>query len=121
MSSQPRRDFDSWRSDDPGSLTCKVMPEREVVRVCPAGSLDVATAPVLEGQLEELREAGFRNLIVDLGDLSFMDSTGLRLVLKWHAEAQRDGFEIGFVPGPPVVQRVFELTGMTEHVRFVAP
>ena len=119
MSSQPRRNSKNWRSDDPGSLTCEVVPEREIVRVRPIGSLDMATGPVLETQLIELREAGFRNLIVDLGGLSFMDSTGLRLVLKWHAEAQNDGFDIAFAPGPPVVQRVFELTGMTEQVRFV--
>ena len=119
MSSQTRRDPESWRAGDPGSFTCEVVPEREVVRVRPIGSLDMATGPVLESQLQELREAGFRNVIVDLGGLTFMDSTGLRLALRWQAEAERDGFDIAFAPGPPVVQRVFELTGMTEHVRFV--
>jgi anti-sigma B factor antagonist len=95
------------------------MPERDAVRVRPIGSLDLATAPVLEQQLEELREAGFRRLIVDLGGLWFMDSTGLNLALKWHAAAQQDGFEIGFAPGPPGVQRVFEIAGMREHLRFI--
>ena len=117
MSSQPQP-RDPLFVDD-ASLTCEVVPERDAVRVCPIGSLDMATAPVLEQQLEELREAGFRQLIVDLGRLSFMDSTGLRIALKWHEAAQRDGFEIGFAPGPPVVQRVFELTGMSEHVPFI--
>jgi anti-anti-sigma factor len=73
----------------------------------------------LEQQLEELRDAGFRRLIVDLGGLWFMDSTGLQLALKWHGAARRDGFEIGFAPGPPAVQRVFKLTGMTEQVPFI--
>ena len=100
------------------SLRCEVVPERDAVRVCPIGSLDMATVRVHEQQLEELREAGFRRLIVDLGGLCFMDSTGLRLALKWHAAAQEDGFEIGFAPGPPAVQRVFELTGTSEHVPF---
>jgi anti-sigma B factor antagonist len=95
------------------------MPESNAVRVRPIGSLDMATLPVLERQLEELRDAGIRRLIVDLGGLSFMDSTGLRLALKWHAAASQDGFEIGFAPGPPAVQRVFELTGMTEQVPFI--
>ena len=117
MSSQP--DSRDRVSLDDGSLTCEVVPERDVVRVRPIGALDMATAPVLEQQLEELREAGFRQLIVDLGGLSFMDSTGLRLALKWHEAAERDGFQIGFAPGPPAIQRVFELTGMSEHVPFV--
>jgi len=108
-----------WRPDDESSLRCEVVPERAAVRVRAIGSLDMATAPVLEQQLEELRDAGFRRLIVDLGGLWFMDSTGLQLALKWHGEARRDGFEIGFAPGPPAVQRVFELTGMTEQVPFI--
>jgi stage II sporulation protein AA (anti-sigma F factor antagonist) len=106
-------------ADDPGSLSCEVVPERDAVRVRPIGSLDMATGRVLEQQLNELREAGFRRMIVDLGSLSFMDSTGLKIALKWHEAAQQDGFEIGFAPGPPSVQRVFELTGMSEHLPFI--
>ena len=65
-----------WRADYEASFRCEVVPERDVVRVCAIGSLDMATTPVLEQQLEELRDAGFRRLIIDLGRLSFMDSTG---------------------------------------------
>jgi anti-sigma B factor antagonist len=119
VSSQPR--YRNPVSLDDGSLTCEVVPERGVVRVRPIGSLDVATVPILEQQLEELLEAGFRQLVVDLGGLAFMDSTGLRVALKWHKAAERDGFQIGFAPGPPAVQRVFDLTGMSESVRFVQP
>jgi anti-sigma B factor antagonist len=121
MSAEPQPDSSHWRLEDEASLTCEVVPERDAVRVRPIGSLDLATVPVLEQQLNELREAGFRRLIVDLGGLRFMDSTGLRLALKWHHAAQRDGFEIEFVPGPPAVQRVFELTGTSEHVPFIRP
>ena len=35
--------------------------------------------------------------------------------LRWCS----DGFEIGCAPGPPAVQRVFELTGMSERVPFI--
>jgi anti-sigma B factor antagonist len=119
VSSQPQSHQADRLPDDPGTLDCEVVPEREVVRVRPIGSLDAATVGVLERELEGLREAGFPQLIVDLGGLSFMDSSGLRLALKWHAAAQQDGFEIGFAPGPPAVQRVFEVTGMVEHVPFV--
>ena len=119
MSAEPEpQPTNSWPEDE-ASLRCEVVPERDAVRVRPIGSLDLATVPVLEQQLEELREAGFRRLIVDLGGLWFMDSTGLNLALKWHGAAQRDGFEIGFAPGPPDVQRVFEIAGMREHVRFI--
>ncbi len=116
MSGQPHT---SNRVDVGDSLTCEVLPERDAVRVRPNGSLDVATVSVLEQQLQELREAGFRRLIVDLGGLSFMDSSGLRLALKWDADARQDGFDIGFIPGRPAVQRVFELTGTVDRVPFI--
>jgi anti-sigma B factor antagonist len=109
------------RPDTEESLTCVVLQRCDTALVCPIGSLDVATVPVLEQQLREVCEAGFRRLFVDLGGLRFIDSTGLRLALKWHHAAQQDGFEIGFAPGPPAVQRVFELTGTSEHVPFIRP
>ncbi len=84
------------------------------------GTLDLATAPGLDRQLTELREAGWKLIVVDLGGLRFMDSSGLRLLLRWDAEARRDGFSLQLVPGPAPVQRVFELTGMTERLPFIS-
>ena len=107
--------------DEDATLVCEVVPEQEAVRVRAIGTLDLSTVPVLDRQLNELRAAGFRRLIVDLGGLFFMDSTGLRLALTWHAAAQQDGFEIAFAPGSPTIQRVFEMTGMSDHVPFIDP
>jgi anti-anti-sigma factor len=101
------------------SLRCEVIPRRDEVRVRPVGALDLATESVLEDQLIELTQAGFRRLVLDLEELSFMDSTGLRLVLRWDAEARKDGFELELIAGPPPVQRVFELTGTINHLPFV--
>ena len=103
------------------TLRCEVVPERHVVRVRPVGTLDMATVPVLEEQLAELRAAGFSTLVLDLRALEFMDSTGLRLMLRWDAAARSDGFSLGIVPGPPVIQRVFALTGTEQHLPFIAP
>jgi anti-anti-sigma factor len=100
-------------------LRCEVVPERGRVRIRPVGTLDLATASVLEHELEELRAAGFRELIVDLRGLHFMDSTGLHLLLRWHTSARTDGFDLGVVPGAPAIQRVFELTGTLDRVPFV--
>ena len=48
-----------------------------------------------------------------------MDSTGLKLALKWDAAARQDGFQISFIPGPPVVQRVFEITCTSGRLPFI--
>ena len=104
----------------PELLRCEVEPERDAVRIRPVGSLDMATVAVLRAEIDELREAGFRHLILDLRRLDFMDSTGLRLMLAVHAEAGRDGCSIALVPGPRAVQQVFELTGTHTVLPFVA-
>jgi anti-anti-sigma factor len=48
---------------------------------------------------------------VDLSRLEFIDSTGLRLLLRYDAEARQDGFSFSLTPGPAAVQRIFELSG----------
>jgi anti-sigma B factor antagonist len=118
MSAEPH----AWNPlDDRPALTCIVLQRCDVAHVHPIGVLDIATVPMLERQLQEVRGAGFRRLIVDLGGLTFMDSTGLELALEWDAAARQDGFEISFVPGEPAVQRVFEITGTSRQLRSVRP
>jgi anti-anti-sigma factor len=47
-----------------------------------------------------------------------MDSTGLRVVLGWDDFARRDGIEFTLIPGPPALQRLFEITGVLDRLRF---
>jgi anti-sigma B factor antagonist len=66
----------------PAAFEVAVEPAREVVRVKPVGELDLATVSVLEDQVRELLAVGFEQLIIDLRGLSFMDVSGLRLLLS---------------------------------------
>ena len=59
--------------------------------------------------------------MLDLRRLQFVDSTGLRLMLAWSARAREDGLTFSLVRGSPTVQRLFELTGTTDHLSFVDP
>jgi anti-sigma B factor antagonist len=88
------------------------------VRVRALGSLDLATTAELDAKLTELCAAGHDLIIVDLGGLDFMDSSGLRLLLSWDSLARRDGISVHLVPGPPTVQRVFEVTGTAGVLTF---
>lgn len=105
----------------PDRFRCELQPEQSAARVSALGALDVASAPLLDARLRELREAGIRRLIVDLSRLDFMDSSGLRLLLTWNADARDDGYAIEVVPGPKAVQRVFEVTGTSSLLRFTEP
>jgi anti-sigma B factor antagonist len=93
----------------------------ECVRVRPVGELDLATVPRLEAELARLRDAGVRSLMLDLRGLTFMDSTGLSLTLRWSLEASRDGFDFSLVRGEGAIRRLFELTGMDHRLPFRDP
>jgi anti-sigma B factor antagonist len=97
---------------------CEVHPQREAVRIRPVGELDIATVPAVDDQLAELQSVGFSQLTLDLRAVPFLDSTGLRLILEWDARSRLDGFAFSVVPGPPAVQRLFDLTGATERIAF---
>jgi anti-anti-sigma factor len=74
----------------------------------------MATVGAVDKELKELRRTGVDQIVLDLGDLTFMDSSGLHLIARWTNEASRDGFTLELEPGPPMVQRIFELAAVTD-------
>lgn len=98
---------------------CTLKQDGDVARVLPAGELDIATVGLVEDRIEEALTGGARRLVLDLSELTFMASTGLRLVLQLADKAQAGAFELGVVRGPAEVQRVFELTRTHERVPWV--
>jgi anti-anti-sigma factor len=105
----------------PEPFRCDIDPGDGRIRVIPRGEVDVATAPELDGRLRELRASGFDRLLLDLRDVTFMDSTGLRLILSWDEVARSDGLRFELLPGPPHVQRLFEITGVLARLPFAEP
>ena len=105
----------------PAPFRVNVVPERESVRVCPVGDVDIATAHAVRGHLEALVAEGFDRVVLDLRDTTFLDSTGLSLALDTQAAAERDGFVFSIIPGPPCVRRAFDVAGLGSHLSFVDP
>jgi anti-anti-sigma factor len=95
-----------------------VHPERTVVRVAPAGELDIETAPALAAELQELRDSGFDCIVLDLRRLTFMDSTGIALLLAEDGCARRNGHDFRLISGPPAIQRVLEICGVDGLLRY---
>jgi anti-sigma B factor antagonist len=105
----------------PDPFRCETGRDGDRAWVRPIGELDLDTAPLLEEELAAARAGGAKNVVLDMRGLTFMDSTGLRLVIRWDTAGKNDGFEFGVVPGDDVVQRVFRLTGMDEHLKVAEP
>jgi anti-anti-sigma factor len=84
------------------------------------GELDVGSADVVERRLEELSSA-HRRLTVDLRELTFMDSTGVRLLWALSTAASNDGFDLGLIQGPQPIRAVFEMSGLLDRLPFIDP
>ena len=97
-----------------GPFTCQVSREDGQAIVSPRGELDMSTVGAVDKELRELRSAGVGAILLDLGGLTFMDSSGLHLITRWVNEASKDGFAFELEPGPPAVQRIFDLTAMND-------
>lgn len=57
-------------------------------------------------------------LIIDLGGLTFIDSSGLHTMLDTYKLCRYTGRTLTIRPGPPNVQQVFELTNLLDYLRF---
>ena len=99
------------------SLDIDVDQADDTVVVRPRGELDLASAPDLRAVLQELRNKK-ASVLLDLSELTFMDSSGLRLIWETNAEARQHGLELALASGPPEVMRVFELTGLRKRLNF---
>lgn len=75
------------------------------------GELDIESTPDLERVLLRTRPPGQR-VVVDLAELKFMDSTGLRVLLRARAAADQGRWEINLRNVPPTIRRLFDMTGV---------
>jgi len=85
------------------------------------GELDLSTAPEVDQALADAEEKQPARMVIDLRQLVFMDSTGLRVVLAADGRARRDGRRLEVVPGPPQVHRVFRIALLDKRIAFVDP
>jgi anti-anti-sigma factor len=79
------------------------------------GELDAYSAPALEEHVARLLGEDARDIVLDLSETAFLDSSGLRAILT----AQRrlsaaDGHLVLRAPSEPVA-RLLEITGLTDH------
>jgi anti-anti-sigma factor len=88
-------------------------------RLVLSGELDLDSADALEQQVRGIQDTGVREVVIDLSQLDFIDSSGLRAILQIAALEDSRGWRLKLIPGSGDVQRVFELTGTAQRLPFV--
>jgi anti-sigma B factor antagonist len=85
------------------------------------GDLDMAASSTLRTVLHELQHEGAQEVVVDLRELSFLDSMGLSTLLEASVAGQDGHRTVSFIRGQRTVQRVFAVTEVDKRVTWVEP
>jgi len=104
--------------DTVGEFVLEAQRDGDAVTVMLAGEFDLAMAdPIRKALTCALREPRKR-LILDLSDVTFIDSSGLHIILDAYKVCRDGGPRLTIRPGPPCVQQVFEVTNLLNYLPF---
>ena len=93
-----RATVDHWSEDD-GAVVIQV-----------AGEIDMSNAATVQEAIDQVAEPGAEHLVFDLGQLEFIDSSGLAVLLAVARRVPR----VQLRNPSPMLQRVLEVTGLSE-------
>jgi anti-sigma B factor antagonist len=96
-------------------LHCGVRQATRAAWIDAHGELDLETSPGLRKLLLEAVRST-RLVILDLRALTFIDSSGIHVILDAATATRRDGGSLVVVRGPAQVERVFEISRANEHL-----
>lgn len=105
---------------DPAPFAVRSVPAGNTLTLEVTGEIDMITAPEI-ARMTDLAADGTSLVIVDLSDVSFVDSTGLNVLFT--CRRMLDGRDIALrvvVPEASPIRRVFEITQMTDRLNVVA-
>jgi anti-sigma B factor antagonist len=86
----------------------------QAICVTAAGEVDSTSAPVLRQQLETVLDGDVRELTVDLGQVTFLDSAGLCVLAAAHRRAVRKDVTMRVLASSRAVIRPLQITGLWE-------
>jgi anti-sigma B factor antagonist len=81
------------------------------------GELDMFVSPGIAARFHELAEDGTRDVVVDLSDARFIDTTVLETFVAAQKELQDHRHSLAVVADRPYTRRTFELTGLNDVLR----
>jgi anti-anti-sigma factor len=84
-----------------------------------SGELDIATVPRVEEAVERILATGAKRLTLDLRELDFIDSSGLRMCIVLDQRATSEGWTLGLTRPPRQALTAFRVSGVEEALPFI--
>jgi anti-sigma B factor antagonist len=100
-------------------LTIRSEPQADAHLVTLAGEMDGSNARDVEDEFIRIEATPVSLIVLDLGSLEFIDSTGLAVIVRAHRRAQNNGHRFGIKRPRGHVSRLFELCGLDRQLSFV--
>ena len=107
------------RGGDSGNLEIVVSRANGARVVRLRGEFDLAGVPAFERELDRDPGPHEKTLVLDMRELTFLDSSGLRAVLMADRAVRADGRRCVIIRGPERVNRVLELTGVDARLELL--
>jgi len=101
-----------------GRLHLRSERDGDVHYIALRGELDLANAEDVQRELKRVESTDAKAIVVDLQQLSFLDSTGIRLLLEAQARSMQDGQRLSLLRAPEIVQRVLRIAGVEDRLPF---
>ncbi|HUB36764.1 MAG TPA: STAS domain-containing protein [Solirubrobacteraceae bacterium] len=101
-------------------LRIEVRRDRDRTVLALHGELDLLAAPQLQREIERCEGNPADTLVLDLDDVRFIDSAGLRVILAAHQRAGERGGRMALTPGPEQVQRLLSIAGVGDRLQTIA-
>jgi anti-anti-sigma factor len=105
----------------PPQFDVVVREEPQRALVVPRGELDLATVTRVDREIDALRSRGFTSVVLDLRELTFMDSTGVRMLVRLASKADLDGFTFSIIDAEGPVRRLLLLTQLRDRFTHADP
>ncbi|MDP9301583.1 MAG: STAS domain-containing protein [Actinomycetota bacterium] len=83
------------------------------------GELDLMGVDPLERALAAAQVTGSRKVVIDLRGLTFIDSSGLSVLLRAHSSGRNGAPRLELIPGNPTIHRVFQIASLTEKLTWI--
>ena len=81
------------------------------------GEVDISNAHIFKKQLETALEEKRQNITIDLAGLTYIDSTGLGVIIGVYGSIHKDGYTIKLINPRESVKKLLRISGLDQKLR----